>query len=541
MLDALKNIFSAPVKQSGGQYGVAKDSGRTDGRFGDWFPKRLWDRSAKGRERSNISSRVDDMYLNNPVAHSAVEALTLNSVGQGLQVQSVLPYDKLGLDRKQAFELQDRIEWLWFEWKKNAHFRGQYGFDTLQVSAMRSLIRDGELLHLPVMVKNPGDKFALKIQDLNPVRLRTPYDLEWDKRFHDGIETDNFGRPVAYWIANPEPKDGYTQYSDLTSKEFLRVPVNNGGRKSIFHVFKAEEEEQYRGVSALSPILHYLRNFTETMDNELLAQTIISSMPVFISLENGAADLPDYVREGYGVNGGHPERSYYQSIDGGQVLYGKEGEKPQVLESSRPSQNFVNFADLTLRQIGASLGIPYEVLTKDFSKTNYSSARAAMLEAERVYKVYRLLFEREYCQPIFEMVIEEAFLNGLLELPCTVQSFYENKALWTSTKWAGPARGYIDPQKEIKSQILAIEAGLLSKTDAVAERGGDYEDLLLKLSDEKALNEQFGLKPDNQETGTADNSGTGTGNNSDDDGDDDTGDDNEQEANGEKSENQGNE
>ena len=38
-----------------------------------------------------------------------------------------------------------------------------------------------------------------------------------------------------------------------------------------------------------------------------------------------------------------------------------------------------------LRHIGTGLNIPLELLMKDFSKTNYSSARAALIEAWRFF------------------------------------------------------------------------------------------------------------------------------------------------------------
>ena len=51
--------------------------------------------------------------------------------------------------------------------------------------------------------------------------------------------------------------------------------------------------------------------------------------------------------------------------------------------------------------------------------------------------------------------------------------FYGALPYWCNTRWIGPARGYIDPTKEIAANIAAIEAGLMSRSEAIAERGGD--------------------------------------------------------------------
>lgn len=113
---------------------------------------------------------------------------------------------------------------------------------------------------------------------------------------------------------------------------------------------------------------------------------------MFVALENGGVQLPDYVTEGREGDGERRERQLVQDLSPGQFLYGNENEKPYVLESKRPSANFSAFVEIVLRATAASVGIPYESLTKDFSKTNYSSARAALNEAWKLYSFYRNWF-----------------------------------------------------------------------------------------------------------------------------------------------------
>ena len=57
------------------------------------------------------------------------------------------------------------------------------------------------------------------------------------------------------------------------------------------------------------------------------------------------------------------------------------GDKVAPFTPSRPNSGYGQFVENVLRHIGAGLNIPFELLMKDFSKTNYSSARAALLEA----------------------------------------------------------------------------------------------------------------------------------------------------------------
>jgi lambda family phage portal protein len=162
-----------------------------------------------------------------------------------------------------------------------------------------------------------------------------------------------------------------------------------------------------------------------------------------------------------------------------------------MLESGRPSPNFAVFSEFVLRAMAASIEMPYEVLAKDFSKTNYSSARAALLEAWRVYLLYRSWLTRHYCQPIWDMIIEEAWLAGLIKLPSGAPDFYDARFLYTQALWIGPARGYVDPVKEIAATVQALENRLMTWSEALAERGRDFDETMDEREEEEIRLAEF--------------------------------------------------
>jgi lambda family phage portal protein len=203
--------------------------------------------------------------------------------------------------------------------------------------------------------------------------------------------------------------------------------------------------------------------------------------------------LPDYAREEENEESG--ELSCYEDIKPGTVMYGNRNEKPHILESSRPSPNFASFSEFVLRAMAASLDMPYEVLAKDFSKTNYSSARAALLEAWRVFTLYRSWLTRHYCQPIWSMVIEEAWLSGLLKFPSGAPDFYDAQSLYTKALWIGPSRGYVDPVKEIGAIVTALENRLTTYSEALAETGRDFDETMDEREEEEIRLAKFTPQP----------------------------------------------
>lgn len=86
-----------------------------------------------------------------------------------------------------------------------------------------------------------------------------------------------------------------------------------------------------------------------------------------------------------------------------------------------------------------------------------------MLEAWKVFTLYRQWLVSHYCQPIFQMVIEEAWLRGKLQFPAKAPDFYDAPRLYSSALWIGPARGYVDPVKEVNAVCKEIDYGLKTR------------------------------------------------------------------------------
>ena len=305
---------------------------------------------------------------------------------------------------------------------------------------------------------------------------------------------------MAYWIACPPPSIATVDQQFLFFGFLRAASVIYRPQAQCFHLFRHEEEEQTRGVSQLATGMKLFRNLNDALESELFAQVIAASFPIFIGLENGGVDLPDEVREAYGISPTKPHRREID-VEPGTVIFGLPDEKPYVLENKRPSSNFPPFVEIVQRSLAAMLGIPYESLTKDFSKTNYSSMRAALNEAWKLYLFYRRWFARLYTQPIWEMVIEEAYLRNFLGIADDIAAmgaslhFYEGRQYWTSANWIGPAKGFIDPVKEIEATIKALDARLMTYEDAWAERGGDFADALPIMQEEKAALATIAPKP----------------------------------------------
>src|SRR5690606_32372650 len=84
------------------------------------------------------------------------------------------------------------------------------------------------------------------------------------------------------------------------------------------------------------------------------------------------------------------------------------GETLSFQTASRPATQFADFEKACLRNIAAGVGLSYEQLSQDWSSTNYSSARAALLEVWKFLQRERTRFVEQFAMPIFMLWLEEA-------------------------------------------------------------------------------------------------------------------------------------
>jgi capsid protein len=80
-------------------------------------------------------------------------------------------------------------------------------------------------------------------------------------------------------------------------------------------------------------------------------------------------------------------------------------------------------------------------------------------------------------------------LSGALGLP----GFVENPARYLAVKWIPPKWDWVDPLKDRKAEIEAIEAGLKSRSDVIESEGYDAEEVDRRIAADHAREEELGL------------------------------------------------
>ena len=468
---------------------IGRTGGGASGTLSNWSPRRLtW--PEEGRQREKIADRANDIAANNAHGAGLIDSIAINSVGTGLWPQSKPNWKRLGISEDRSQGIAETMEWEFEQFAKTADASAPSAetatcnFYGLQFQNIYSLLVNGEFLNLPLMIDDPSRRYSLALQILDPVRLRTPMGLSATRNIRDGIRLGERGQPTGYFIADPE--DGrFTSSLDL--RHYREIPPMAGHRPLVFHRFHKKAPESVRGVSIIAPAMKFFRDMSDYLDFELVGAIMAASFPVFIEKTS-----PYDAVEEHGSASTETDPTRYQEV-GPSIMYGNLGEKPNLLSNPRPGNSFGIFVETILRGAGAAAGMPYEVIAKDFSKTNYSSARAALEEAWRVFGMYQDWMVTYFCQVIWEMVFEEAFLRGRVKLPKSAPDFYTHRAEYCAASWIVPERTNLDPVKEMVAAIMGKNANITTDADIAAKRGKDWEAQYAQRSREINKAKELGL------------------------------------------------
>lgn len=477
-----------------------------------------------------IRARARDLVRNHPTAAAAVNKKPNWVVNAGLRFKSRLDHEALGITREEARVIEKQITKLFHRWakSKNSDATKQNTFYQNQSLVFRSMIEAGDIFVGMPFIDRPTAILDLAIKLIESDLCRNPSTALPTKRLAGGIEQDEWGATVAYWFAKNYYKDIDVDIAD----EPKRVPAygEETGRPLMLHVFTLDRPGQRRGMSLLAPIIEPLKQDGRYRDSELMAAVIAGMYTVFIRTLTGAGGGPGNVPPEAQVGNHDPSPTKgtedYEMSHGGVVELGPD-EDIQIADPNRPNPNFDSFTSAILREIGGALGMGSEMI-QGLYRSSYTAARAAFIDAYNGFKVDKANLESDLLEPIKDTLILNAVLRGVLDLPGYLDS-PQIKQLWEEGIWVGEAPAMLDPAKETKAVLDAVDGELISRRRGAMEyKGEDYEQVVNELGEEKVWREEAGLAG-SMESNDDPNSNldTDSDTNNEDDSEDDTEDDSE--------------
>jgi len=438
-----------------------------------------------------LRERSRDAFMGVPLASAAVETYETNVIGEGLSPAPNVDAEALGLTDKQATalnkELAEKFEW-WACDPRECDFEGRDTLYVKQSTIFQSMLLSGDCPVLFPLKKRDRTLFDLRVRVLEADRIINPQIFNpLEQNIFNGVEMSQEGELMAYHIALKHPLAAATRVLIPQRGDTVRIEPFGAltGRRNMVLLIKPERPEQRRGVPILSVCLELLKQGGRFLDATVVAAVIQSYFTAFITQDfpdpNIFADLlsEEQKKDILDFN------AYNVQLGPGVVNFMRPGNKVEFSEPTQPHANFSDFMTGCAKFVGAAIGMPYEVLLKQFN-ASYSASRAALLDFWKRVRKYRSLMTDGFCQPCYEeWVVDAVLLNRIENFKGDVNDLYIRRAL-TRCTWSGSSAGSLDPQKEVAAAAAKVANGFsTTEREAMELNGSNWRDNVTQTAIER--------------------------------------------------------
>lgn len=168
-----------------------------------------------------LRQRSRDLYAGGGLARSGPQAMVTNTVGWGIQPKPKIDAEYLGMSDEAADEWERNTLREFQLWANNVMCDAErtQNFYGMQELAFRSQLVSGDVFVLFGMKENKRTPYQITLRILEADRVSTPDSTSGDSdaketesggRIVDGVEIDNEGAVIRYYICNRHPMLGNT-------------------------------------------------------------------------------------------------------------------------------------------------------------------------------------------------------------------------------------------------------------------------------------------------------------------------------------------
>lgn len=392
---------------------------------------------------TSMRDRARHADRNNNLASSMLDRATENVIGSGPRLQC----------RTSDQSFNKAAEKLFGEWCERCEVRRMWSFGAFTQLAYRTGLNEGD--YGWILTEREGEP---RIQAIEGDDIATPPEkVGLRDRTYDGIQFNADGRPLVFWVRTYDELGQYT-YKPVDARDFIYDP-----RLSRFNGVRGEPI-----FSQTFPLFEHFDGYVEAV---VTASRAAACQALLITKTN-----PGQLVGGLGTttnSAGNQQKKL--TLEPMMVHTLREGEGVEGFNPTFPTANFSPFMDALARLMGLKLGLTLEQVMLNFSQTNYSSSRAARLQADRTANDERDRFERRVLRRHHAYWISKMVRAS--KLPTPPDDFWAHE-------WEWDARPWVDPEKELNAALIELDMGLTTLAILAKERGREFADLVQQRSDE---------------------------------------------------------
>ncbi len=452
------------------------EAASTKPRMTSFYAPRIGPNTAiqRGTERMRAESHA--LMRNDPTIWRAIQHLVADVVGTGITPQSQI----------RDSELKKAIHQRWTDWSDEASADGKWDvYGIMRIAALGSFVGGEVFLRRRLRRRSDGLTVPLQLQvleaDFCPLEMNET--VANGNVIRQGIEFNGIGQRVAYHLYREHPHD--TLIGGTSAADLVRVPASE-----ILHLYECTRPGQQRGEPRLARVIvpaYQLGTYRHAMATRMeigaaltgwftpkLGDDVLAGALGEPGTGSGTVDAP--TPDATGGVAAAMQLGDFRRLD--------PGEEVKLVDAPEIGTTADAFLYAMERQIAAGIGVTYEAASGDHRGSNFSRSRSAKIDVRALQDAYQwATFIPIICQGIWKWWWEAAILGGSFEeFGIDSRRFaVESRELMRVT-WIPPRREWVDPLKDAQAVIKLIEAGLMSRSQAIRELGWDPE----ALDDERA-------------------------------------------------------
>lgn len=375
------------------------------------------------------------------------------------------------------------IEAIWKDWcaADSCHTGQALHFADLERQLIGQVFEAGEIfvrMH-PVRIGDSAVPLALEI--IEPERIAdefSPSPVEPGAVVKLGIEVNAFGAPLAYYIRTRHPGEQHLALNQVDQIE--RVPA-----RDIIHLRTIDRWPQTRAIPWMHAAGRKLNDMDGLTEAEITAARAAACYMGFI-------EPPPDNDTSFGEE--QPDGSVEEELSPGIMHRLNAGEKFNSFSPNRPNAQLDPFMRMMLREVASGTGPSYESLSRDYSQSNYSSSRLALLDDRDLWKVLQLWFGRSFRMRVHKAWLQQAILSRAIT-SIGLEEYALNPKKFEACCFKFRGWSWIDPTKEVEAYEKAIRNGFTTVSAVIAQTadGRDLEDVLKERKRELEQMEELGL------------------------------------------------
>jgi len=386
---------------------------------------------------------------NSSIVKAVLDARQTKGVGPGLR------YEPMATDRKGRLltKLNDAIRQVHADWSEAADVTGELSRQEVERRVWRDWDTAGEVFARRVYRGRTADRLGFQIQLIRSELV--PYGWIGSDRAVMGVERDDWGAPLRYWVY-PYAPSAYTWRYAMPSLQPQQIPADQ-----MVHLRRQEEDlDSTRGVTLFHAVIFRASDIAEYQQSHRRAAR--ASANLFASINRDLDYDPSQTKS---------EAQAPVNFSDLQILdYLKQGESLNFHSPAHPNQNAPEFVNQELRQFAAACRVAFSWIAYVFDRA-YAAQRTELVHAWEYIAEDRAHFIRDFAYPLlYRDPLRVAVLEG--RLPARELRRADPRSLY-HCRIEGPVMPQIDPVKDRDSAKIDQEQGWDSRQAIIRRFGRD--------------------------------------------------------------------